>query len=84
MDKTKYDELIDLVLNKNTLAENGVFILEHQSRQKFETSKPVGNTKVWKRKFQFFAKSRLIIINYILLHSENRMELFINLRNTNK
>lgn len=33
-DEKKYQELISLVLNNNFLKENGVFILEHQSRLK--------------------------------------------------
>ncbi|MDN3607612.1 RsmD family RNA methyltransferase [Kaistella yonginensis] len=36
MEVAKYQELISLVLNNNYLKENGVFILEHQSRTKLE------------------------------------------------
>ena len=34
MDEKKYSELISLVLNNNFLKENGLFILEHQTRNK--------------------------------------------------
>ncbi|MCP1252986.1 MULTISPECIES: RsmD family RNA methyltransferase [Elizabethkingia] len=56
MDKAKYDELIDLVLSKNILAENGVFILEHQSRQKFEHPNLQETRKYGNVSFSFFAK----------------------------
>ena len=36
MEVAKYQELISLVLNNNYLKENGVFILEHQSRTKLD------------------------------------------------
>lgn len=36
MEVSKYEELISLVLNNNYLKENGVFILEHQSRTKLQ------------------------------------------------
>lgn len=56
MDKTRYDELIDLVLNKNILAENGVFILEHQSRHKIEHPNLQETRKYGNVSFSFFAK----------------------------
>ena len=83
MDKAKYDDLIDLVLNKNILAENGVFILEHQSRQKFEHPNLQETRKYGNVSFSFSQKQ---INNYYLYFapSENPDGAFINLWNTNK
>lgn len=33
LDEKKYDELLSLVLNNNFLKENGIFVLEHQTKK---------------------------------------------------
>ncbi|NAW51457.1 23S rRNA (adenine(2030)-N(6))-methyltransferase RlmJ [Elizabethkingia argentiflava] len=56
MEKAKYEELIECILQKNILAENGIFILEHQSRQKFEHPALQDTRKYGNVSFSFFIK----------------------------
>ena len=51
---SKYNELISLVLNNNYLKENGVFILEHQSRTKLEHPNITDTRKYGNVSFSFF------------------------------
>ena len=51
---TKYNELISLVLNNNYVKENGVFILEHQSRTKLEHPNLTDTRKYGNVSFSFF------------------------------
>ena len=51
---SKYNELISLVLNNNYLKENGVFILEHQSRTKLEHPNLTDTRKYGNVSFSFF------------------------------
>lgn len=49
----KYNELISLVLNNNFLKENGIFILEHQSRNKIEHPNMLDTRKYGNVSFSF-------------------------------
>lgn len=51
---SKYNELISLILNNNYLKENGVFILEHQSRTKLEHPNITDTRKYGNVSFSFF------------------------------
>lgn len=53
-DEKKYDELISLVLNNDYLKENGVFIMEHQSRLKIEHKQLLETRKYGNISFSFF------------------------------
>lgn len=53
-EEKKYQELISLVLNNNYLKENGVFILEHQSRTKPEHPNLIDTRKYGNVSFSFF------------------------------
>jgi len=53
-EEKKYQELISLVLNNNYLKENGVFILEHQSRTKLEHPNLIDTRKYGNVSFSFF------------------------------
>lgn len=53
-DEKKYQELISLVLNNNYLKDNGVFILEHQSRTKLEHPNLIDTRKYGNVSFSFF------------------------------
>lgn len=53
-EEKKYNELISLVLNNNYLKENGVFILEHQSRMKIEHPNLLDTRKYGNVSFSFF------------------------------
>ena len=55
---TKYNELISLVLNNNYLKENGVFILEHQSRTKLEHPNLTDTRKYGNVSFSFFEPNK--------------------------
>lgn len=55
-DQKKYDELIALVLSNNFLKENGTFILEHQSRLKFQHEWLTHTRKYGNLSFSFFKK----------------------------
>lgn len=54
MEMPKYEELISLVLNNNYLKENGVFILEHQSRTKLQHPNLTDTRKYGNVSFSFF------------------------------
>jgi 16S rRNA (guanine966-N2)-methyltransferase len=56
---SKYDELISLVLNNNYLKENGVFILEHQSRTKLEHPNITDTRKYGNVSFSFFKPNEI-------------------------
>lgn len=51
---SKYNDLISLILNNNYLKENGVFILEHQSRTKLEHPNITDTRKYGNVSFSFF------------------------------
>lgn len=53
-DESKYNELISLVLNNNYLEQNGVFILEHQSRTKLQHPNLLDTRKYGNVSFSFF------------------------------
>ncbi len=53
-EEKKYNELISLVLNNNFLKENGIFILEHQSRMKIEHPNLLDTRKYGNVSFSFF------------------------------
>ena len=53
-DEKKYQELIALVLNNKFLKENGVFILEHQSRTKLQHPSLLDTRKYGNVSFSFF------------------------------
>ncbi len=55
MDEKKYNELISLVLNNNFLKENGVFVLEHQSKMKIEHPCNTDTRKYGNVSFSFFS-----------------------------
>lgn len=54
MEEKKYDELISVVLNNNYVKENGVFILEHQSRMKLQHPNLLDTRKYGNVSFSFF------------------------------
>lgn len=54
MEVPKYEELISLVLNNNYLKENGVFVLEHQSRTKLQHPNITDTRKYGNVSFTFF------------------------------
>ncbi|MDO5617037.1 MAG: RsmD family RNA methyltransferase [Cruoricaptor ignavus] len=55
-EEKKYQEIIALVLNNNFLKENGVFILEHQSRLKIEHPNLLETRKYGNVSFSFFSQ----------------------------
>ena len=57
-EESKYNELISLVLNNNYLDENGVFILEHQSRTKLEHPTLLDTRKYGNVSFSFFEPNK--------------------------
>ena len=54
LSENEYQELISLVLNHEILKENGIFILEHQSRLKIEHSHLQETRKYGNVSFSFF------------------------------
>ena len=54
-----YEKLISLVLNNNYLKENGVFILEHQSRTKLQHPNITDTRKYGNVSFSFFKPNEL-------------------------
>lgn len=54
LDEKKYSELISLVLNNRFLKENGIFILEHQSRTKLQHPNLLDTRKYGNVSFSFF------------------------------
>ena len=59
---SKYNELISMVLNNGYLKENGVFILEHQSRTKLEHPNLVDTRKYGNVSFSFFKPNEMEIL----------------------
>ena len=57
-EESKYTELISLVLNNNYLDENGVFILEHQSRTKLQHPNLLDTRKYGNVSFSFFEPNK--------------------------
>ena len=57
-EESKYNELISLVLNNNYLDENGVFILEHQSRTKLQHPNLLDTRKYGNVSFSFFEPNK--------------------------
>lgn len=55
-EEIKYNELINLILQNDLLKDNGIFILEHQSRQKFSHSQLKDVRKYGNVSFSFFEK----------------------------
>lgn len=53
-EESKYNELISLILNNNYLKENGIFILEHQSRTKLQHPNLLDTRKYGNVSFSFF------------------------------
>lgn len=53
-DEKKYNELIDLVLKNELLKPNGIFILEHQSKQKYQHPNLKDSRKYGNINFSFF------------------------------
>ncbi len=53
-EEKKYQELISLVLNNNYLKENGLFILEHQTRMKLQHPQIQETRKYGNVSFSFF------------------------------
>jgi len=56
MDEAKYIELINLILKGDILSKNGIFILEHQSKRKFEHINLQETRKYGNIGFSFFTK----------------------------
>ncbi|MBS1548394.1 MAG: 16S rRNA (guanine(966)-N(2))-methyltransferase RsmD [Bacteroidetes bacterium] len=54
MDENKYEELVSLVLQNSFLKPNGIFILEHQSRMKWEHPMLQETRKYGNVSFSFF------------------------------
>ncbi|WP_312076632.1 RsmD family RNA methyltransferase [Chryseobacterium sp.] len=54
MEEKKYYELISLVLNNKYLKENGILVVEHQSRLKFDHPNFVDTRKYGNVSFSFF------------------------------
>lgn len=54
-EEKKYQELISLILNNNYLKENGIFVLEHQSRLKLQHPNLKDTRKYGNVSFSFFA-----------------------------
>jgi len=57
MDETKYYSLISLIFENNILSENGFFILEHQSKRKFDHIHLKEIRKYGNISFSFFQKN---------------------------
>ncbi|WP_160138874.1 RsmD family RNA methyltransferase [Chryseobacterium sp. c4a] len=58
MEEKKYQELISLVLNNKYLKENGVLIVEHQSRMKFDHPNLIDTRKYGNVSFSFFEPNK--------------------------
>lgn len=57
-EESKYNELISLILNNNYLDQNGVFILEHQSRTKLQHPNLLDTRKYGNVSFSFFEPNK--------------------------
>lgn len=58
MEEKKYYELISLVVNNKYLKENGILIIEHQSRMKFDHPNYVETRKYGNIGFSFFTPNK--------------------------
>lgn len=58
MDEKKYNDLITLVMEGDYLKENAIFVLEHQSRQKFDHPNYIETRKYGNVSFSFFDKKK--------------------------
>ncbi len=58
MEEKKYYELISLVLNNKYLKENGVLIVEHQSRMKLDHPNLIDTRKYGNVSFSFFEPNK--------------------------
>ncbi|MDQ0595612.1 16S rRNA (guanine966-N2)-methyltransferase [Chryseobacterium ginsenosidimutans] len=58
MEEKKYHELISLVLNNKYLKENGVLVVEHQSRMKFDHPNLIDTRKYGNVSFSFFEPNK--------------------------
>lgn len=58
MEEKKYHELISLVLNNKYLKENGILVVEHQSRMKFNHPNWVDTRKYGNVSFSFFKPNK--------------------------
>ena len=59
MEEKKYEELVALVMNNSYLKANGVFVLEHQSRMKWEHPLLLETRKYGNVSFSFFRNSEV-------------------------
>lgn len=57
-EEKKYNEMISLVLNNKYLKQNGVFVLEHQSRLKLQHPNLVDTRKYGNVSFSFFEPNK--------------------------
>ncbi|WP_226063945.1 RsmD family RNA methyltransferase [Kaistella polysaccharea] len=61
-EENKYQELISLILNNNYLKEEGVFILEHQSRTKLQHPNLTDTRRYGNVSFSFFKPNDRVIV----------------------
>lgn len=61
-EENKYEELISLILNNNYLKEEGLFILEHQSRTKLQHPNLTDTRKYGNVSFSFFKPNERVIV----------------------
>lgn len=58
MEEKKYQEIISLVLNNKYLKENGILVVEHQSRMKFDHPNLIDTRKYGNVSFSFFEPNK--------------------------
>ena len=58
MEEKKYHELISLVLNNKYLKPNGILVVEHQSRMKFDHPNLIDTRKYGNVSFSFFEPNK--------------------------
>lgn len=58
MEEKKYQEIISLVLNNKYLKENGILVIEHQSRMKFDHPNLIDTRKYGNVSFSFFEPNK--------------------------
>lgn len=58
MEEKKYNELISLILNNKYLKENGILVVEHQSRMKFDHQNLIDTRKYGNISFSFFEPNK--------------------------